>query len=886
MAKMQNPSSFFSGGGQIAGDVELEGRLDLNQIVIGLGAAAINGATAVGLNAQATGNLHSAAFGKDAEATGGDATALGTEAKATNRWNTVIGYDAGSQNNGRNIVLVGREATALGDNGIAIGESAAADGDNSTAVGRGTQALGDDSSVFGQASEATGVNSTIVGQGVTVGAANAASVGTGVTITGDRAVGVGANAIASGDDTLAFGESAEASGEGATAVGRNTIASGADSLAVGSGASASADDAVAIGQGTTVSQSSAFGIGPRDFELGDTNKLTFPVGVQNQTLVDKTQDGTISQGSPVGYTFEIDGNVVAQASAESDGAGGIQNLSFDIPVDFNVDGETTQVDNFVTGDFKLEDTQNNELIRFDATVSPNRIEFGSNVNLRGNSLVNIGGTASASGGAARFAHGQEQRFRDSGDSSDIRAIAVGAETDDDVEVGTLGNYNTIQLGTPSGGNVEVKPTLDVGEDIQDGSDVIYDSANSHIEQSILENSSLAYIAGDGLGGGGNVALGESATFNVGAGSFITANSSDIEVNIGAGIEGDNADNIRVRGDSVADGFLSEGTNPHQLSVNISRGLEDDGANNIRVDENVAFDFSNQIAFSSGLDTAGDIVDDTSVIYDSAAGHIEQSILENSSLTYNSGDGLVGGGNVSLGSSATFNIGAGSFMTANASDIEVNIGDGIEGDGSDNLRVSGDAIAGGFLSEGANPHQVSVNLGLGLEDDGSNNLRVSGDSIAGNVLSEGSSPHQIDLNIGDGVTQSGSQLIADSATFISVGSSGISVNIGTGLVGDGSDNIQIDQSTAFDFSSEIQFSGGLDTRGDIVDSGTTIYDNGLGVINNDVIPDPLQLSQINVNNIADSGAGKIDFKILGVKRAELDTSGNVDIDGELTEGAAL
>jgi len=61
---------------------------------------------------------------------------------------------------------------------------------------------------------------------------------------------------------------------------------------------------------------------------------------------------------------------------------------------------------------------------------------------------------------------------------------------------------------------------------------------------------------------------------------------------------------------------------------------------------------------------------------------------------------------------------------------------------------------------------------------------------------------------------------------------------------------------------------------------------LGVINNDVIPDPLQLSQINVNNIADSGAGKIDFKILGVKRAELDTSGNVDIEGELTEGAAL
>jgi len=650
MAKMQNPSSFFSGGGTIAGDVELEGRLDLNQVVIGLRARAINGATAVGLNAQAIGNLHSAAFGKDSEATGGDATALGTEAKATNRWNTVIGYDAGSQNNGRNIVLVGRQATALGDNGIAIGENAAADGDNATVVGRGTQALGDDSSAFGQGSTADGLNTTVVGQGVSVSVDNATSVGTGVSITAP----------------------------GSTAIGTNTTASGNDSIAIGRGATASADNAVAIGQGTTVSQSGAFGIGPRDFELKDSNKLTFPVGVQNQTLVDKTQDGTISQGSPVGYTFEIDGNIIAEASAESDGAGGIQNLSFDVPVDFNVRGETTEVDNVITGDIKIEDTQNNELIRFDATSSPKRIEFGSNVNLRGNSLVNIGGTTSASSGAARFSHGQEQRFRDSGDTSDIRAISVGAETDDDVEVGTLGNYNTIQLGTSSGGNVEVQPVLDVGEDIQDGSNVIYDSANSHIEQSILENSSLAYIAGDGLSGGGNV---------------------------------------------------------------------------------------------------------------------------------------------SLGSSATFNIGAGSFITANASDIEVNIGDGIEGDGSDNLRVRGDAISDRFLSEGSNPHQISVNIGSGLE-------------------------------------------------------------------GDGSDNIRVDESTAFDFSSQIKFSGGLDTRGNIVDSGTTIYDNGLGVINNDVIPDPLNLSQINTDTITDNGSDKIDFSISGAKRAEIDTSGNLDIEGELTEGAAL
>ena len=49
---------------------------------------------------------------------------------------------------------------------------------------------------------------------------------------------------------------------------------------------------------------------------------------------------------------------------------------------------------------------------------------------------------------------------------------------------------------------------------------------------------------------------------------------------------------------------------------------------------------------------------------------------------------------------------------------------------------------------------------------------------------------------------------------------------------------------------------------------------------------ISLSGIDVDVIGDNGSGSIDFEVSDVKRANLDSSGNLDIEGSLTEGAAL
>jgi hypothetical protein len=642
MAKMQNPSSFFSGGGTVSGDVELEGRLDLNRIVIGLGAQIVDGASAVGIGAKATGNLHSAAFGKESEATGGDATALGTEAKATNRWNTVAGYDAGSQNNGRNIVLVGRQATATGDNAVAIGEISAADGQNSTAIGRGTKALGDDSAVFGQASIVTGVNSTVIGQGVTVDAANSTSIGTGTSITGDRAVGVGANSTASGDDSIAFGESATANALGATAIGSGATASGVNALAVGTGSTASRDEFFSFGDRNV------------NLEAGRSFQYTENAGIQTIVNIPVTSDA--SDGDKQAYSFDIGGETVFQIEGEADGVGGVKNKITKIASSFDFRGASDSAVDIVTGNISIRDADGNEELKIDATSDPPTIDFNNNRVesfglLNGESL-----TFKPDAGTQRLTDIPIDAASENSEQS--YTFAVGG--DDIAKVKAIGNG----AGGIKEPQFELLDILNVsGNNIEDGTDVIYNASEAQIEQSILENSSLTYNAGDGLGGGGNVALGSSATFNIGAGSFITANNSSIEVNIGSGIEGDGTDNIRVRGDAVSDGFLSEGTNPHQISVNLGFGLTGDGSNNISVDETTAFDFSSEIRFASGLNANGNIRDGPLTIYDSANNEINQGALANSTVGVQTGNGLVGGdSSLALGNSITLSIPTNAIQT--------------------------------------------------------------------------------------------------------------------------------------------------------------------------------------------------------------------------------
>jgi len=69
-----------------------------------------------------------------------------------------------------------------------------------------------------------------------------------------------------------------------------------------------------------------------------------------------------------------------------------------------------------------------------------------------------------------------------------------------------------------------------------------------------------------------------------------------------------------------------------------------------------------------------------------------------------------------------------------------------------------------------------------------------------------------IDAGDGIKRSGNTLNIEPADFA-----------GDGLLDDGSDNLAIDETFDFTFTSAIDFSGGLDTQGNITDGATIIWD---------------------------------------------------------------
>lgn len=150
-----------------------------------------------------------------------------------------------------------------------------------------------------------------------------------------------------------------------------------------------------------------------------------------------------------------------------------------------------------------------------------------------------------------------------------------------------------------------------------------------------------------------------------------------ELDMGSGLEDDGAGAVRTAGSAIADTFLSEGTNPHQLAVNISDGLTGDGSDSIRID-----------------------ADTIAAAYLSAGTNPYE-------LQVNLGDGVQGDGadNIQVDAATV----AAQYLSvgANPYELVVSLGSGLEGDGSDRIRVRGDEVAGNALVEGGNPYQVAV-----------------------------------------------------------------------------------------------------------------------------------------------------------------------------------
>jgi hypothetical protein len=143
--------------------------------------------------------------------------------------------------------------------------------------------------------------------------------------------------------------------------------------------------------------------------------------------------------------------------------------------------------------------------------------------------------------------------------------------------------------------------------------------------------------------------------------------------------------------------------------------------------------------------------------------------------------------------------------------QVSAGDGLA-QSSGTISVDVSDFAGSFLSDDG-AENLQANVGSGLESDGSGNFRVAGSAVAGSGLSEGGNPFEVDLtndsvtvSANSGLTGGGTVSLGGSTSvsvgagsFVTAGSSNVSVNIGSGLQGDGSDNIQVNAGNALGFN---------------------------------------------------------------------------------------
>jgi len=240
--------------------------------------------------------------------------------------------------------------------GTAVGENADSTGANSAAYGRGATATGQDASAIGAESLAPAQWNSVFGY-------NAGGVN-----NGDNVTLIGRNALGTGDNATAVGEMAEATAINATAVGWS--------------AEAQANNSLALGAETVASIANAVAIGDRDRQIDAGRGLIYEAGSTIEDLIDLDVDPALAAGDPIRYDHKIDGQRVLSIRGEADGSGGAQNLSVYIPQDLFVDGQTTEVENVITGDVEVTDGST-VLLRADAGAADGRVEIDGDLVVTG-----------------------------------------------------------------------------------------------------------------------------------------------------------------------------------------------------------------------------------------------------------------------------------------------------------------------------------------------------------------------------------------------------------------------------------------------------------------------------------------------------------------------
>lgn len=143
--------------------------------------------------------------------------------------------------------------------------------------------------------------------------------------------------------------------------------------------------------------------------------------------------------------------------------------------------------------------------------------------------------------------------------------------------------------------------------------------------------------------------------------------------------------------------------------------------------------------------------------------IPNASLTNSSLTVTAGSGLSDGGSISLGGSATLNVGAGTGITVNADDVAVAGASSL----TDDTLVMWDDTNGAFIDSPISDDGTNINIGS------SRNLTVAGNlTVSGTTTTVNSNT----VNIGDAMLTLNSDLASDQPPSEDAG---IEVNRGNG-----------------------------------------------------------------------------------------------------------
>ena len=204
-----------------------------------------DGATALGVSADASGANSIALGGASTNSTGAIAIGPGiSNATAESPYATAIGYDTSAE--GHSSIVIGVHSLAGDNNSIAIGRTAIADNENSIAIGTEANTGFNKSVAIGFHTIANGTATVAIGTTANALGTNSTAIGAGAKAEAEGCIAIGTTARASREEnevngvpafySIAIGEEAEARMPNSIAIGHGAIATKENQIVLGAAA--------------------------------------------------------------------------------------------------------------------------------------------------------------------------------------------------------------------------------------------------------------------------------------------------------------------------------------------------------------------------------------------------------------------------------------------------------------------------------------------------------------------------------------------------------------------------------------------------------------------------------------------------------------------------